>query len=547
MPFRTISALVILLSAAGAGCHAPSRQNAGQLCSDLNHQCSAGYHCASDGTCWKNGTDPAPGAKTAPGAPTGVTAESGDATSTVRWMPPASDGGSAITGYVVSSGALSQNVDGDTRRVTFTGLTNGTSYTFTVAAINAIGTGPAATSNPVTPTATLAAPTGVTACPASTQVAISFGNVTGATSYNLYYNAGATVSKATGTKVENITSPYTKTGLTNQNQYSFVVTAVSATGESVESEVQTVTPSPSVHDTLFVIRPSAVQMFDCLSKLGTSPAPTRSFDYPFGISDTGGIFVDGSAGEIYTVRQSFGAVEVWGDATRISGSSATPLRSLTGPTTTLSRPKSLAVDLQRHRLYVTDLGALGAAVEVKIFNNDGVLGDAKPVGSIKLDPGHICSRFVVDTDQGFCTDNVSIQYYASLSTISTQVTIPTKTLHPTDPNGANLNIYALAVDPTIGGGIMYLWDANQSIAYRYSGYIAQLNGGGTATFQVSTRFFGGDNPFSGGFQVVNDTLYGGSDDIFVLNNASTRNPDDPVAAHIDNSKLRNNDGVFYVP
>lgn len=92
----------------------------------------------------------------APGAPTGVVATGDDQQATVTWIAPADDGDSLITGYTVTSnpGALTTTVGGATTSATVTGLTNGTSYIFTVAATNAIGTGPASLpSNAVTPVA----------------------------------------------------------------------------------------------------------------------------------------------------------------------------------------------------------------------------------------------------------------------------------------------------------------------------------------------------------------------------------------------------------
>ncbi len=79
----------------------------------------------------------------APGAPTAVTGIPRESGATLTWTAPASDGGSAITGYRITAspgGAIA--TVGATTTGSIYGLTNGTAYTFTVAAINSAGTGP---------------------------------------------------------------------------------------------------------------------------------------------------------------------------------------------------------------------------------------------------------------------------------------------------------------------------------------------------------------------------------------------------------------------
>ncbi|MBC7724790.1 MAG: fibronectin type III domain-containing protein [Burkholderiaceae bacterium] len=85
-----------------------------------------------------------------PGAPTSVTAVAGNARATVRWKAPAQTGGSAITGYIITSGSLTWKTTG--LGGTLTGLANGRTYTFVVRATNSSGTSPAsAASNSVVP------------------------------------------------------------------------------------------------------------------------------------------------------------------------------------------------------------------------------------------------------------------------------------------------------------------------------------------------------------------------------------------------------------
>jgi hypothetical protein len=92
-------------------------------------------------------------AQTVPGAPTGVTTTAGRKSATVNWTPPSNNGGCPISSYTVTgSPGGSATVNGSSTSANVTGLTPGTSYTFTVTATNCVGTGPASTaSNAVTP------------------------------------------------------------------------------------------------------------------------------------------------------------------------------------------------------------------------------------------------------------------------------------------------------------------------------------------------------------------------------------------------------------
>jgi hypothetical protein len=102
-----------------------------------------------------------PSTITPPTAPAAVSAAAANADALVSWTAPSSNGGSAITSYTITPyiGASAQapvEAGASATSTVVKGLTDGTAYTFTVTANNAVGAGPPSAASPaVTPQDTI--------------------------------------------------------------------------------------------------------------------------------------------------------------------------------------------------------------------------------------------------------------------------------------------------------------------------------------------------------------------------------------------------------
>jgi predicted phage tail protein len=182
----------------------------------------------------------------APGPPTGLTATPGNTQVTLKWNPPASNGGADVTGYKVYVGTTAGFTRGDPftsvtgTTATVPNLVNGTTYHFQVTAVNSAGEGQAS-EMPATPAAEAPGPpTGLTATPGNTQVTLKWnppasnGGAT-VTGYDLY--AGTTADFSGQAPVARIPGTIaTVKGLVVGTTYHFKVRAVNRVGAGPLSE-----------------------------------------------------------------------------------------------------------------------------------------------------------------------------------------------------------------------------------------------------------------------------------------------------------------------
>ena len=170
----------------------------------------------------------------APTPPTTVSAAAGDRSAIITFSGAGANG-STVTGYIIKISPTGDTVTVTSSPAPISGLTNGGSYTFTVAAVNAIGESTFSTATAsATPAAAPGAPTSLAVLAGDTSTVVSWTQPADdggspIISYRITASNGATctaVAPATSCKI---------TGLTNGTSYTFVARAINAIGTGIAS------------------------------------------------------------------------------------------------------------------------------------------------------------------------------------------------------------------------------------------------------------------------------------------------------------------------
>jgi len=185
-----------------------------------------------------------------PGVPTDIQAVAGDGEVTVRWSPVA--GATSYNIYWNTAGGVARTdevIGTSTTLFVHPYLANGTTYYYSVSAVNVEGESGLSSEASATPVDSSisnppSAPAAVTATGGDGQVTINWSPVSGATSYNIYWDTSGSITTA-DSAIISAPSPYVHMNLTNGTTYHYAVTAINNDGESGLSTEASATPAAS--------------------------------------------------------------------------------------------------------------------------------------------------------------------------------------------------------------------------------------------------------------------------------------------------------------
>ena len=281
---------------------------------------------------------------TTPDPPTGVSATSSIGEATVSWVSTGAEGSAVISYTATAHDQTSPGANGDGTTCTyivttpevdlcsFSGLTAGDSYTFTVSATNSIGTGSASEpSNPAVPLGPPSAPTQVIASVGLSAVQLTWAGpasdggspVTGAV---VRYSSDGGLSWTSPDSCSSAWESCLVTGLTGGTTYTFEVAFVNSVG--------TGSFSPGVS--------------------ATPPGPPSA---PSGVSAASG---NGTASLSWTAPSSNGGLAIIGYAVRYSSNGGTTWSTAISSTASTST-SYMVTGLTNGTAYVFDVAAINAA------------------------------------------------------------------------------------------------------------------------------------------------------------------------------------------
>jgi hypothetical protein len=243
--------------------------------------------------------------RTTPDAPTGASATVGDGSVGLSWTAPVDTGGATLTNYAVqykTSGGftwttVSRKVSTTTVQ-TITGLSNGATYVFRVAAVNAAGAGSYATSVLGTPVTVPSAPRNLAATVSGSTATVTWlaplsdggsaitdyevdYKLTTDTSWTPFVHSASAATSATLTGL---------TGLTGSSRYDIRIRTITNTGVSAYASIMLLTSPP---DSSTETAPVTSDPISAAPSPGSSAPPVVA-SLPVGVAlGNGVVLIDG--------------------------------------------------------------------------------------------------------------------------------------------------------------------------------------------------------------------------------------------------------------